>query len=288
MSLGTVSELWRYPVKSMAGQQISECVVQEIFGIPGDRGRAIWDVEAGEIRSAKKIPALLQCVARYREEPSGHSISPVEITLPDSQEIESEDPGISAALSKALGREVRLCVRRPPEDLAHYRRAEKITDMGSEIREQCGLLPAEPLPEMGDIPPELLEFVSPPGTYFDGFPLHLITTASIRELARLAPASRIDVRRFRPNLVVETGASTREFLEFDWCGRELSIGGMRARAEMPMMRCSMVVWAQSDLPKDPSIMRTLVREAQQNLGIGLVVTQPGPVALGDPVEFVTD
>lgn len=55
-----------------------------------------------------------------------------------------------------------------------------------------------------------------------------------------------------------------------------------------MMRCSMVAWSQSDLPKDPSIMRTLVREAQQNLGVGLVVTRPGPVALGDPVEFVVD
>lgn len=288
MPIATVSELWRYPVKSMAGERITECVVDETFGFPGDRGRAIWDVAGGEIRGAKKIPLLLECAARYREEPTGAGVPHVEITLPDSQQLDSEAPGISAALSKTLGREVRLCVRRPPSDLAHYRRAEKITDMGREIRDQCGLLPEEPLPEMGDVRSELFEFVSPLGTYFDGFPLHLITTASLRELARLAPSSSIDVRRFRPNLVVETDASTRGFAESDWCGRELSIGGLRAKVEMPMMRCSMVAWSQSDLPKDPSIMRTLVREAQQNLGVGLVVTRPGPVALGDPVEFVVD
>jgi len=272
----------------MAGERIRECEVNKIFGFPGDRGRALWDVEAGEIRGAKRLPRLLECVARYLDEPSGDGVPGVEITLPDSQKRNADDPGVSDALSEVLGREVRLCVRPPADDLAHYRRAEKITDMEHEIRDQCGLLPDEPLPALADIDPELFAYVSPPGTYFDGFPLHLITTASLRELERLLPKSQIDVRRFRPNLVVDTDSQFDGFAEFDWCGREIRIGGMRAKVVMPMMRCAMVTWPQAELPRDPTIMRSLVREAGQNLGAGLVVTQPGPVALGDPVEFVSD
>jgi uncharacterized protein len=286
VQVGSISQLWRYPVKSMAGEPLSRCQVELRFGIPGDRGWALWDEEIGELRSAKKLPALLQCTARYRREPSGAATPPVEIELPDGRIVSSEDPRVSALLSNALNRRLQLCARRPAEDLTHYRRAQKIGDVAAEIRLTSELLPDEPGPQLDDIPSELLEFATPPGTYFDAFELHVITTASLAELARRAPGAQIDVRRFRPNIVVETSTGTEGFVEINWCGKELRIGTASAQVIMPMMRCAMTTHAQKALCKDPSIMRVLVRHAQMNFGVGLSVTSPGAVKLGDCVEVV--
>ncbi len=55
--IGTVKEIWRYPVKSMAGERLQRANVGAL-GIYGDRGWAIRDEKAGEIRNARKLPAL--------------------------------------------------------------------------------------------------------------------------------------------------------------------------------------------------------------------------------------
>jgi len=285
MRVGVVRELWRYPVKSMAGERLQRCDAESGSGIPGDRSWAVRDDVAGEIRGAKRLPALLGCSARTLREPRGAEVPPVAITLDDDEAVTSDDPQVSQRLSQAIGRKLTLCPRRPAADTAHYRRAEPIRDIEAEIRRDCGLLPDEPLPDLGEIPPELLEFVSPPGSYFDAFELHLITSASLAELARRAPDSQIDVRRFRPNIVVTSEPGVDGFPEIGWCGRSLRIGGVRAWAIMPTLRCAMTTWPQGDLPSDPSIMRTLVRETRQNLGIGLSVTAPGAIAVGDAVEL---
>jgi hypothetical protein len=93
------------------------------------------------------------------------------------------------------------------------------------------------------------------------------------------------VRRFRPNVVIETDPALAGFVESAWSGRTLRVGDARARVVMPMMRCGMTTHAQGELPKDPRIMRALVREAGMNLGIGALVEKPGRVAVGDPVEL---
>lgn len=286
MRVGAVREIWRYPVKSMGGEPLSACTPLPRVGIPGDRGWAVRDEEIGEIRSAKKIPDLIRCRARYLEEPQGTAVPPAEITLPDGTAIRTDDADASARVSQLTGRALTLCSRRPAEDLDHYRRKQVITDVEREIREASALLPEEPLPDLSEVDPTLFEFVSPPGTYFDAFELHLLTTASLEELARLAPASRIDVRRFRPNLLVEPTGGRHGFPEIDWCKREIRIGAARLRVIMPVMRCAMTTWAQGDLPKDPSIMRPIVRHMQQNLGIGLSVIESGSIRIGDPVELL--
>jgi uncharacterized protein YcbX len=283
--VGVVREIWRYPVKSLAGERMAGAEAGSGYGLPGDRSWAVRDEAAGEIRGAKKLPGLLQWSARCLEEPRGAEAPPVEIRADGGPALRSDDPRASDALSAALGRRVRLCPRRPAEDLAHYRRAEPIRDMEAEIRRDCGLLPDEPLPQLGEVPPELLEFVSPPGTYFDAFELHLLSDASLAELARLAPRSQIDVRRFRPNLLVRLDGVHSGFPELAWCGRSLRIGDARTHVVMPTLRCAMVTWAQAGLPGDPSIMRALVRGAGQNLGVGLSVTAGGAIAEGDPVHL---
>jgi len=285
MTLGKVVGIWRYPVKSMGGERLERCEVGA-RGIPGDRGWAVRDELAGEIRGAKKLPELLRCRARYTEEPAAERIPPAEITLPDGRRTRSDDPDAAARLGELLGRQVTLWPVRPAEDLEHYRRGlPDNPDMETELRGIFGRLPDEPLPDLSKIPQQLFQFTSIPGGYFDVLSLHLLTTATLRELARLNPSSRFDPRRFRPNLLIDTDGGKDGFVELDWCGRTLAIGGVRVKVEMPVVRCVMTTLPQDDLPKDPAVLRTVVRDAKQNVGVYGEVASAGSVAVGDEVTL---
>ncbi|MBW1884469.1 MAG: MOSC domain-containing protein [Deltaproteobacteria bacterium] len=286
MRVGTLRELWRYPVKSMRGERLEVCRVEQRVGIPGDRSWALRDQRAGEIRGAKKIPQLLELAARVLEEPVGETVPRIELELPDGRVVTSDDPKVSDWISQAVGREVTLEARRPATDLDHYRRARRIDDVEAEFRAASELLPEEAVPKFDEFAPEVLEFVSPPGTYFDSFELHLLTDASLAEFSRRAPGTRIDARRFRPNLVVEIGGAAVGFPEFEWCGRRLRIGDLTIEVVRPTIRCGMTTHAQADLPKEPDIMRALVRETGMTLGVGAEVVTAGAVRLGDRIELL--
>jgi hypothetical protein len=279
--VGHISEIWRYPVKSMGGERIAAADAFPGTGIAGDRGWAVRDEKAGEIRGAKHIPGLLRCRARYLEQPRTGAIARVEIEFPDGRVLTGDAPEVHAELTRAVGRAVTLWPLRPASDREHYRRAGATSP--DELRLLLGLEAGEPLPGFGrSTPPELAEFVARPGTYFDAYDLHLLTTASLARLASAAPGSRIDVRRFRPNLLIDAGSAPGQ-PELDWCGRELRIGGLRLRALDPMLRCAMTVHAQADLPRDPRVMRALVRETGQHLGLAAAVVEPGRISVGDRV-----
>jgi MOSC domain-containing protein len=286
MIVGKVIEIWLYPVKSMTGGELAECRVGE-RGIPGDRGWALRDEEAGEIRGGKKFPSLLQCSARYLREPDGGATPPAEITLPDGTRIQSDDPKASERLSGLIGKRVTLWPIRPAEDTEHYRRRVPLKE--AELRAILGRLPEEPLPDLATFPQdvlkEILDFASPRGTYFDAFPLHLLTTAWLDDLARANPGARFDRRRFRPNFLIDAQRASGK-VELDWCGREMRVGDVRVKVEMPVVRCSMTTQPQGDLPKDPSVLRTIVKESDQNVGAYASVLGAGTVRVGDPVELV--
>ncbi len=57
---------------------------------------------------------------------------------------------------------------------------------------------------------------------------------------------------------------------------------------MPMMRCGMTTHAQQGLPKDPKIMRTLVRDCAMNLGAGVTVHRAGSIRVGDEIRIAND
>ena len=282
--IGTVRELWRYPVKSMAGERIERCEVAAL-GVAGDRGWALRDEKAGEVRGAKKLGGLMRCRAIYLEEPANGRIPSVEITLPGGEQVRTTDTeSVNRRISEFLGRPVTIWPLQPPENRDFYRRgAPDNPDMNLELREIFGRVGDEPLPDLTNVPPEIFEFTSPLGTYFDVFPLHILTTASLEELARRNPHSIIDVRRFRPNIVVETRRDLVGFVEADWVGRTLVIGDVRIRLEIPCMRCVMPTLEQEGLPKDPSVLRTIVRDAEQNFGSYATTAHPGRIALGDDV-----
>jgi uncharacterized protein YcbX len=283
--IGRVKEIWRYPVKSMGGEQIARCTAG-VRGVSGDRGWAVRDDNVGEIRGAKKFPVLMRCDARYVEEPGENGVPPAEITLPDGTHVRSDRSDAAARLSELVGRRVTLWPLQPAENLAHYRRGlPDNPDMIVELREVFGRIGDEPLPDLSAIPQDLFTYTSLPGTYFDVLPLHLLTTASLAALAALNPTSRFDRRRFRPNFLIEPEAGRTGFVELDWCGRTIAIGAARVKVEYPTMRCSMTAQAQGDLPKDPQVLRTIVRAADQNVGVYAHVVAPGQVAVGDVVEL---
>src|SRR5215210_9178834 len=124
MFVGRVREVWRYPVKSMAGERLEAAGVGA-SGLYGDRGWALRDEEAGEVRGAKKSPALILCAARYREQPAGAGSPPphADITLPDGSQTATDAADVNERLSELVGRRVTLWPLRPASDRAHYRRA---------------------------------------------------------------------------------------------------------------------------------------------------------------------
>ncbi len=285
--IGTVAELWRFPVKSMAGERLTRTTFGTL-GIPGDRGWALRDEAAQEIRGAKKLPVLMQCAARYDAEPTADgAIPPVTMTLPDGTTLHSGDADVHARLSALTGRQVTLWSRRPPEDTEHYRRGlPDNADLDMELREMFGRLPDEPLPNFAMLPPELFQYTSPPGTYFDVTPAHLLTTASLQTLATHNPQAQFDVRRFRPNVLIDTGRAPAGLVENDWCGRRVRIGGAVFAVTIPTMRCVMPTLPTDELPKDPSVLRSIVRDADQNLGVYATVEEAGEVHVGDPVALL--
>ncbi|MBK5356107.1 MOSC N-terminal beta barrel domain-containing protein [Pseudomonas sp. TH41] len=308
MIVGRVREIWRYPVKSMGGEKLLSCTVGNM-GIPGDRGWALRDDVAGEIRGAKNMPTLLQHASRYREQPVNGQTPHVDIRLPDGTHIGSDDPQVNARLSALLGRAVSLWPLQPASDKAHYRRGqagaafigmlsrnrvlrpllEKLlpyTSFETMTRELLSREPGEPLLDYASIPSELFEFTSPPGTYFDLAPLHLLTTSSLAAMKRLNPSAAWDARRFRPNFLIETEGDIEGLVEAGWEGRTLRLGGLSLTCGIPTLRCGMTAHAQSDLPKDSTVLRSIVRDAGQNLGIYAHATKSSQVAVGDVVELL--
>lgn len=301
MRVGTVSEIWRYPVKSMKGERLDRSIVGD-RGLYGDRGWAVRNHETGEIHNAKRFPVLMQCAARYRTEPDADHIPEVEIAFPDGTRLCSDSPRLSALLSELMGRRVSLRRLEPASNKAFYRRREpgaalvgrlaasrrmrRILQRAVErrLRTEFGRGPDEPLPDMGNMPASVFEFYTPPGTYFDLLPIHILTKSTLHAMAKLNPAAVWDVRRFRPNILLETGAEADAHIERNWIGRTIQIGAFAIRGELPTIRCAMATHAQGDLPRDPSVLRTIVRHADQCLGLYASIVATGNVSVGDQVS----
>jgi uncharacterized protein YcbX len=269
----------------MLGERVDSAEIGEA-GIPGDRGWATRDEVRGGIRGAKKIAELMDCSARYPGEAVAGVLPAPEITLPGGEVLLASDGDASARLSEGIGHEVSLWPLLPADAVDHYRRgAPDDPDMEKELRAMFGRTPDEPLPDLGRFPPELFQFETPVGTYFDAYPLLVLSQASVDRMQQLTPDSILDVRRFRPNLVLaDTGDAA--FPENAWEGRRIRVGEAVLMLEMVCPRCVMTTHGFADLPKDPAIMRSLVREAGGNLGIYASVVEPGVVRTGDPIELL--
>ena len=279
MSEITITEIHRYPVKSMLGETPSEVLVSE-RGIQGDRAWATRDEVRGGIRGAKKLPQLMLFGARSVD---GNTS---EITAPDGSTCLTSSDEMNHWLSEKLDHSVTLWPLLPPDNLEHYRRgAPDSDDFEQELREIFGRTPDEPIPDLSAFA-ELLEFESPPGTYFDAFPIMLMTQQSLDTMSKAAPNSAFDAKRFRANFIFDVTDSTDRFPEQAWIGKELHVGDVVMKVLGTCPRCSMTTHATGSVPRDTNIMRHLVKQADGNLGVYAKVVRGGTVARGQIVKVV--
>jgi hypothetical protein len=265
--------LWRYPVKSMMGEELNAAEVTE-RGVLGDRHFAVVDAATGKVAGAKnprKWGNFFDYRAAYVEPPKrGSKLPAVRLTLPDGTVVTSEQRDLPEVLSRALGREV-VFAEAQDDGKASAREAEEYwPDMeGLDYRDT------------------VTEWELPTGTFFDLAVVHVLTTATIERLRVLYPQGRFEVRRVRPNIVVATGPDQHGFVENDWVGHSVAIGDeVRLRITEPCPRCVMTTLPQGDLSKDAGILRTAAQHNQANVGVYADVTAGGIARRGDRVRVM--
>ena len=279
-----VAALWRYPVKSMQGEELNATDVTSA-GLFGDRRFAVVDAATGKVAGAKnprKWPGFLQFRASYVSPPlAGAALPPVRVTLPDGKSVASDESGLPKMLSGALGRDV---VFSGTEAFAGGSGgAGGAGGVGGAGGAGGAALAEDYQVDSGDV----IDFELPAGTFFDCAPVHLVTTATLDRLRSLYPAGRFEPRRFRPNIIVATGPDTSGFAENDWVGRVVAIGdSVRLRVFMACGRCVMTTLPQFDLPKDSGILRTAAQHNNAAVGVYAEVVSGGTVHRGDLVTVL--
>lgn len=285
---GRVMAIWRHPVKSMAGERLPSAHIGQ-FGLHADRTWAVRDIALKATTSAKRLPGLLLCTARYASEPAadaGPGNAPeVIIGLPDGREFSSADPAVHQALSGYLDRDVEL---RPLPPLS--RRDEYRAPMAtkSDLRTIFGLGPDEPLPDLSMFPvrklAEITRYATPLGSYVDAYPVHLLTEQSLQALSALAPGSDFDVRRFRPTILIDSPGGAGQ-PELTWCGGLLRGPDITLAPLIPTIRCVMPSHEQPGLSRDPTITRTVAAHSRRCLGVYGTVRTPGRISEGDTLHL---
>ncbi|HVE66345.1 MAG TPA: MOSC N-terminal beta barrel domain-containing protein [Thermoanaerobaculia bacterium] len=279
---GSVRAIWRYPVKSMLGEELDSSEVGE-RGLTGDRAWALVS-DDGKIVSAKnprKWGTLFGYRAALVETPrSAHDLPAVRITLPDGRVVRTDDAAVNRLLSDALGHETTLTNVAPDAPVL-----EELWLDGS--------------PDGRAVTDERFARGSP-GSFFDFGDVHLVTTSTLEKLTELAPESRFDPRRFRPNLLVATD-SPAGFVENAWIGGIVAVGDeVRLAITDPCGRCVMTTLPQEDLPADAAVLRTAARHNRvvggedrgadgvypASVGVYARVVRGGRVRRGHPVQVL--
>lgn len=261
--VGTVAELWRFPVKSMQGEPVE----QARFGaraMVGDRGYAVREVVSGKLWSAKRHGSLLEARARTTDDG-------VLIELPGGDSLLATDADVDAALTRWLGSEVRL---------------DRAADTGGSNGVYEFAFDIDDAPDA-----EWFDIDTPSGSFADLAHAHLLTTSSITAAAEGHAGGDWDVRRFRPSILVDT-AGGAGFVEDDWVGRQLQVGGAVFIVDMPTIRCVMPTRPQPPLggrpalARDKAVSRAVADRHGHNLGVYASVVTPGEVAVGDDVVLL--
>ncbi|MEO7556303.1 MAG: MOSC N-terminal beta barrel domain-containing protein [Acidimicrobiales bacterium] len=253
--VGSVVGLFRFPVKSMQGEQVPTLAFDQ-HGAVGDRRYGVIDTATGKVLSAKRHGELLEARATLYD-----GTGTVTITLPDGSTQIAGDATTDAALSAWLGRAVHLA--RPDPDTG---------------------APFELLADPIDDESEVWDFATPPNTFVDVAGAHLLTTASLAAAAALAPDTDWSVYRFRPTVLIDADVEAG-FVEDDWVELTVGLGTVAVEPFMRTPRCSLPPRAQrtNGLPRDTAVSRVLTDHHGHDLGLYASVVMTGTVAIGDPV-----
>ena len=277
--LGTVAALRRYPVKSMLGEDVDASDVT-FTGLARDRRLAVLSRTTGKVASAK-MPRLwrdLLTLSAAADDSSANGA--VRITLPEGKTVWSDDAEVDAVLSDLLNQPVTLTATPPPGATLDRAVPEAVLRDGVDA----------------PVPAELIELGagSPPGTFVDFAPLHLLTTSTLDRIAELSPYRRADLERYRPNIVVRTSAPG--FTENDWLERDLRIGNdLVLRVIIRTPRCAVPTLAHGTRPRIPDALRVLARhnrvepadalDPEPCAGVYAEVLEPGHIRIGDAVRL---
>jgi uncharacterized protein YcbX len=240
--------LWRYPVKSLQGEPIDAADV-EADGVSGDRRWGLRDERTGRILTARRRPELLGASATYD---GGEPV----IVLPDGSTAVGPGRRTDEQLSEWLGSPVSLVA----SSEASAGRAEYFADATDDTS-------------------RAIEWTMPEGRFVDAAPVLVLTTASLRTAAAHLPDGVWDVRRFRPNILVDLEGEG--WAEDAWVGQQIRIGAVTLTPTQPCVRCTMVTRSQPGLEADVEIFRTLARHHGGLFGVWCDVVTAGGVSLGD-------
>ncbi|HEX9832076.1 MAG TPA: MOSC domain-containing protein [Mycobacterium sp.] len=290
MSLGRVAALWRYPVKSLGGEQVEQIDIG-LRGPHGDRLWAVRDLERDVTATARRIPALLGATARYVApvaSDAGPGNAPeVEITLPDGSVCSSSDPDVHKKLSELAGRDVRLTALPPADDTSLHKlsRDERENMSIAALRKDFGITEGEKFPDVSmfrvtDLT-MLGRYSTPPGMFVDLAPVHVMTQTSLETIGAELGGDDVDVRRFRPNILLALNNPEDGLPESQWTGGRLSIGGVVLEVTMPTIRCVVPSRAQPGIEVDRRITKAVAGRANRCLGSYCWVATGGVVSVGD-------
>lgn len=267
----TLTGINRFPVKSCRGEAVTEAVT-EPWGLAGDRRWMVVD-EDGEAITARTVHALLLVRPRLvpdglvvsvegepdleAPEPSGHQIP---VTVHGNQLSASPaGPEAHAWFTRAAGRPARLVYLDDPTHRPTRSRFSRPDDRVS---------------------------------FADGYPIHLVTEASLGALNELIAAGPmadqgpLPTRRFRPNLVVSGG---EPWVDDGW--RRIRIGAAEFRVVKGCDRCVMTTLDPDTLAKGKEPIATLARRRRWDgatwFGMDLITDTPGAtITVGDQIEVL--
>ena len=273
-----VATLWRYPVKSMMGEELNGAEIT-LGGLLGDRAYALIDVETGKVISAKnpkKWPNLFSYYAAFTAPPVQTDLNAICITLPDGTVLRSDQSDINDKLSEYLGHKVVLQTQSPKD--------AKLEQYWPEYEG-----------EANEVSNEAVAGDAPQGSFFDYAALHLLTTSSMEAMQQHYPGGRIEARRFRPNIMLDT-TGMKCFIENNWVGKTMKLGSsLRLQITDPCPRCVMPTLAQGDLPQDSGIFKNAIAKnkpmvpfagkALPSVGVYARVLTPGWIKRGDAITI---
>ncbi len=273
--IGTIQQILRFPVKSMGGEFLSTTYVDE-NGLEGDRTFALKELETGFIVSAKnpkKWKAIIELEAFFENEK-------LKIRQTTSRQVFDNENDITNLIEKLTKRKVSLVANSNTQEIREADRSP-LEQTGSDIRQ------------------EPLASASKAGHFFDFAPIHLMTTSSLKTISQFYPKGKFDLKRFRPNLLIDTGDKTG-FVENEWLGKTLHIGkNLQIKIIEPCPRCVVTTLQQGELEKDNEILKTIVRHNQVEsythypgtlfkgvLGVYGIIEQSGVINIGDELVVV--
>ena len=243
------------------------------------------------------MPVLLTATARYPApvppDAGPGNVPEVEITFPDGTVMSSSDDGVHAKLSELAGRDVKLTALPPADDTSLHRlnRAERAeTRSPAWLRAAFGVSDDEKLPDLSMVRvSDIVNFTrysTPPGMFVDLAPVHVLSQTSLATIgAELG--SDLDVRRFRPNVLLALDNPDDGLPESHWTGGRVVVGKVVLDVMMPTVRCVVPSRAQPGIEVDRRITKAVAVRAQRCLGVYCGVDSRGTVRVGDEVAVRT-